>query len=65
MKYMNLSLEDAADNVINKKLVEQGAGGGIIGIDKLGNITMPFNTVGMFRGYILDDGEVVVKMYKD
>ena len=65
MKYMNLSLEEAAEKVINKKLVEQGGSGGIIGIDKLGNITMPFNTEGMFRGYILDNGKVVVKMYKD
>ena len=38
--------------------------GGIIGVDKNGNVAMPFNTAGMFRGYAKPD-ERVVKMFPD
>ena len=36
--------------MVKKKLLKQEASGGIIGIDKYGNIVMSFNTEGMFRG---------------
>lgn len=65
MEYKNFSLEEAADLVVMHKLVEQKGGGGIIAIDKYANITFRFNTQGMFRGYIKDDGKPVVAMYKD
>lgn len=65
MEYKNLSLQNAAKQVIHKSLENLGGTGGIIAIDKDGNITMPFNTSGMFRGYMLDDGKPIVKMYKD
>ena len=55
MKYKGLSLEVAADHVINDKLREQGGKGGVISIDKNGNLAMPFNTSGMYRGWILVD----------
>lgn len=51
MQYAEKSLEEAAENIINQKLKDQGAGGGLIALDKNGNIVMPFNTAGMFRGY--------------
>lgn len=65
MEYGGKSLNEAADEVINKKLSDLGGTGGIIAIDKNGNVAMPFNTGGMFRGYVLDDGKFVVRMYKD
>jgi len=65
MKYLNETLTEAADEVVMKKLKEQGGDGGIISIDKLGNIEMVFNTSGMFRGYVTDNGEIVVKIYED
>ncbi len=65
MEYKNMSIEDAAKSVINKKLVEQKALGGIIGIDKFGNITMKFNTQGMFRGFRKSNEAAVVKLYND
>ncbi len=65
MEYKGMSLKDAADEVIMKKLGELGGDGGIIAIDKEGNIAWPFNTDGMFRGYYLQGGQPVVKMYKD
>ncbi len=64
MEYRGLSLHDAAVKVIKNKLLKQKASGGIIGIDKYGNITMTFNTEGMFRGYIKSDGKSFVGLYK-
>lgn len=63
MEYKNLSLKDAAELVIMKKLKDAGGTGGIIAVDKNGNIAMPFNTAGMFRAYINSEGKSVVKMY--
>ncbi len=65
MKYKGLSLAAAADEVINKKLKAIGAGGGIIAVDKNGNIAMPFNTSGMYRGYVTSEGETVILIFKD
>ncbi|KAF0142856.1 MAG: peptidase T2 asparaginase 2 [Stygiobacter sp.] len=65
MEYKNYSLQQAADEVINVKLTKLGGTGGVIAIDKNGNVTMPFNTEGMYRGYYINAGEPVVKIYKD
>ena len=65
MEYKNYSLQQAADEVINIKLTKLGGTGGVIAIDKNGNVTMPFNTEGMYRGYYLNGTEPVVKIYKD
>jgi beta-aspartyl-peptidase (threonine type) len=65
MEYKNLSLNDAADQVIMKKLTKLGGDGGVVAIDKKGNIAMPFNTQGMFRGYKLNNESTVVKLFKE
>lgn len=65
MEYKNLSLNDAADQVIMKKLTKLGGDGGIVAIDKKGNIAMPFNTQGMFRGYKLNNEPTVIKLFKE
>jgi len=62
MKSMNL--KEAADFIINKKLVDVKGAGGLIAVDKDGNVAMPFNTNGMFRGYIKSSGEKEILMYK-
>ena len=49
IEYGKMSLEDAANTVIHKKLQKIGGDGGLIAIDRLGNITMPYNTEGMYR----------------
>jgi beta-aspartyl-peptidase (threonine type) len=64
MKYRNLNINKAAELVVNNKLKEQKARGGIIGIDRYGNITMKFNTEGMFRGYCISGEEPVISLYK-
>lgn len=65
VKYKGLTINEAADQVVMEKLVKQKGSGGIIGIDHHGNIAMPFNTEGMYRGYILPDGEARVMIYGD
>ncbi len=65
MEYKNLSLKDAANEIISNKLKAVGGTGGLISVDKNGNISMPFNTPGMFRGYLKSTGEKGVMIYKD
>lgn len=65
MRYRDLSVEDAADEVVNRQLVDLGGRGGVIALDRLGNIAMPFNTPGMYRGYIRADGSVYVGIFKE
>ncbi|MGD9995152.1 MAG: isoaspartyl peptidase/L-asparaginase family protein [Salinivirgaceae bacterium] len=62
MKYLNLPLELASKNVISE-LKQVGGEGGIIGIDKNGNISMQFNTTGMFRGYCLHNNDPKVLLF--
>jgi len=64
MAYGNRTLKEAADTVIMKKLGELGGTGGVIALDREGNIAMPFNTEGMYRGSINTDGNLVVEIYK-
>ncbi|MEM1327373.1 MAG: isoaspartyl peptidase/L-asparaginase [Bacteroidota bacterium] len=64
MEYSNMSLQEAANKVVNEKLVEAGGSGGIVALDAYGNIAMPFNSEGMYRGYA-KPGERVVKIYKE
>lgn len=65
MEYGALSLQQAADSVIMKKLVATGGSGGVIGVDASGNITMTFNTERMYRGYISKEGEARTFIYKE
>lgn len=65
MKYTNLSLEEASHKVIMQKLQEKGGDGGVIAIDKNGNIAMPFNTEGMFRGFMKEKGNPQVFLFKE
>jgi beta-aspartyl-peptidase (threonine type) len=65
MEYAGLTLEQAADSVIMKKLPALGGDGGMIGLDRQSNITMKFNTEGMYRGYMKKRGEAQVLIYKD
>ena len=65
MEYKNLSLVDAANYVVNEKLVKLGGDGGLIAIDKDGNIAMPFNTKGMYRAYKKANGESKFLIFKN
>ena len=64
MKYKNLSLQDAAREVV-EKLRAIGGEGGLIAVDTKGNLTLPFNSEGMYRGFVAADGEFIIKIYGD
>lgn len=51
VEYKGISLDSAARKVVLEELVNAGGAGGVIALDKDGNISMPFNTKGMYRGY--------------
>ena len=65
VRYTGVSLQQAADDVVMKELVAQKGGGGVIAMDRTGNIATPFNTSGMYRGWVTSDGKITVKIYKD
>jgi len=65
MEYRGKTVKEAAETVIHKKLTELGGTGGIIAMDANGNIALTFNTEGMYRGYIYEDGKPIVKIYKN
>jgi L-asparaginase / beta-aspartyl-peptidase len=64
VKYAGLTLQDAADSVIMKKLPALGGDGGVIGLDRAGNLTMTFNTPGMYRGFVRDGGKSEILIFK-
>lgn len=64
VKYMGIGIDKAAHEIIHEKLKKQGGEGGLIAIDKKGNITMTFNTSGMYRGYKKSDGTTEIKIFK-
>lgn len=64
MEFGKMSLQKAAHEMIMKRLPALGGDGGMIAVDKNGNITLPFNTEGMYRGFIRD-GKIIVKIYKE
>ncbi len=65
MEYKEMSLKEAANYIINEKLVEFGGSGGLIGLDKDANVVMPFNTKGMYRAFKKSSGETEVKIYNN
>jgi beta-aspartyl-peptidase (threonine type) len=63
MEYRGMSLKDAAQAALDK-VAKLGGTGGLIAIDHQGNITLPFNTAGMYRAYVDANGKFVVEIYK-
>jgi beta-aspartyl-peptidase (threonine type) len=64
MEYKDLSLEEACNEVVMNKLVKIGGEGGLIAIDKNGNIQMSFNSEGMYRAIINSEGIQEVSIYR-
>ena len=65
MKYRGDSLTQAAEEVLLKVVPEMGGDGGAIALDRDGNIALPFNTEGMYRGWIKPDGSRGVAIFRD
>ncbi|MBO9620714.1 MAG: isoaspartyl peptidase/L-asparaginase [Niabella sp.] len=62
MEYKGLSVREAGGTVI-KKTGAMGGDGGLIALDQKGNAAMPFNTAGMYRGAITQDGVIEIYIY--
>ena len=65
VKYRGMTVRQAGDEVIHQKLGPVKGEGGVIILDRNGNFAMPFNSEGMYRGYVGGDGEPHVAIYKD
>lgn len=61
--YLGETIEQATNYIVNKKLAENGGEGGLIAVDRYGNVAMPFNSEGMYRGYAIP-GERKVMIYR-
>jgi beta-aspartyl-peptidase (threonine type) len=66
MEYARMSVDRAAQGSLDQ-VAELGGpnSGGLIALDRHGNLAMPFNTDGMYRGYATEDGQIVVKIFAD
>jgi len=64
IEHKEMSLEDASNEVIHKRILEIGGDGGLIAVDTKGNIAMPFNTEGMYRASKSSTGTEEVSIYK-
>ncbi|MFQ6613322.1 MAG: isoaspartyl peptidase/L-asparaginase family protein [Fidelibacterota bacterium] len=65
MAYLGESVEQASENIIYHTLKDFGGNGGLIALDRQGNFAMPFNTPGMYRGFLMSDGRAGVKIFAD
>lgn len=64
MEYAGLSVQEAAEKVIHEKQPQLGGSGGLIAMDNKGRISMEFNTSGMFRASMDEEGNLEVKIFK-
>ena len=65
MEYQQKTLKEATTDVIQNKLTKLGGTGGVVALDKNGNMSFEFNTAGMYRASMNDKGELIVKIYKE
>jgi len=63
MEYKNLPVAEASKKALDK-MEKLGGDGGLIALDKNGNVAMPFNTEGMYRGTVTEGGKIEVLIYK-
>ena len=65
MKYKNLTLGAACEQVVNTTLREMGGEGGLIAVDRAGNIALPFNSEGMYRAWVTTGSAAQIAIYRD
>jgi beta-aspartyl-peptidase (threonine type) len=65
VEYKRLSLKDATDEVLRKRIEPRGGQGGVIVLSPTGELVMDFTTEGMYRGYVTDDGTTRVAIYRE
>ena len=65
MQYKGLSVREASRIVIHEKIAKLGGDGGVIALDKDGNVAMEMNTEGMYRAHIDSKGNKIIKIFKE
>ncbi|QGU88252.1 isoaspartyl peptidase/L-asparaginase family protein [Erwinia sorbitola] len=65
MDYSGLTLQQASDKVIHENIPALGGSGGLIAVDAAGNVVLPFNSEGMYRGYGVAGELPVVAIYRE
>jgi L-asparaginase / beta-aspartyl-peptidase len=65
VRYSHVSLQQAANDVVMGELVAQHGEGGVIGIDRQGQVADVFNSNGMMRGVVRADGKIVIRVFKE
>lgn len=65
MEFKELSLDQAAQEAIHRRLLKINGDGGLIAVDAQANVSMPFNTEGMYRGMRHSNGQNYVRIYED
>lgn len=65
IEHKGYSLQKAADEVINKRILKIGGDGGLIAVNVNGDIAMPFNTEGMYRGCRNSEGLREINIYRE
>jgi beta-aspartyl-peptidase (threonine type) len=63
MKYGGVSLTEAGQQSVDV-LTELKGEGGLIAVDAMGDVTLPFNSEGMYRGYITEENEFTVEIFR-
>ena len=64
IEHKEMSLLEASNEVIHKRILEIGGDGGLIAVDSKGNVAMPFNTEGMYRATKSSNGKEEISIYK-
>jgi len=64
VRYLHVPLEQAANDVVMKELVEQHGEGGVIALDREGHVATPFNTNGMLHAIVRSDGRITIETFK-
>lgn len=65
MEYGNLSLLEACERVVMEKLPALGGSGGLIAIDREGNVVLPFNSEGMYRAWAYAGDTPTIGIYRE
>jgi len=65
MRHAGQSLEEASRAVVIDMLAPAGGSGGVIAVDKAGNVSLPFNCSGMYRGVVRGDGRILTGIYDE
>ena len=64
MEYKGMTLQQAMDEVVHKRLMKMEGEGGMIGVDAAGNAALVFNSAGMYRGVLSSNGLHEVSIYR-